>query len=137
MLNQINNVCPSSKIYMTGYPTPTKDFKFCQGLVTTAGTSKLLNNPIKAACDRNAKCTYDDATARFGSTDGGPSSGEFHLDSIHLNEKGYCKLWSTDTFRSTFKCTNDVPCRPTFKSTTPRGVTGTVTALSQDSPQVQ
>ena len=94
---------------MTGYPTPTKDFEDCDISITSASARKLLNDPVQAACTENAKCTYDEATTRFGSTDTKPSSGVYHVDTIHLNEDGYCKLWSTDKFRAAFKCSNTCP----------------------------
>ena len=97
---------------MTGYPTPTASFKDCKDFsITSAGTRKVLNAPVKAACEAALKCTYHDATDRFGSTDSKPSSGRYHADTVHLNEDGYCKLWSTDLFKSAFKCTSTNKCK--------------------------
>ena len=97
---------------MTGYPTPTASFKDCKDFsITSAGTRKVLNAPVKAACEAAERCTYHDATDRFGSTDSKPSSGRYHADTVHLNEDGYCKLWSTDLFKSAFKCTSTNKCK--------------------------
>ena len=75
---------------MTGYPTPTKAFVDCKDFsITSAGTRKILNAPVKAACEAAEQCTYHDATDRFGSTDSKPSSGRYHVDPVHLNEDGY------------------------------------------------
>ena len=98
---------------MTGYPTPKAPLsKECPGFsATSVGTRKVLNAPVKAACEAAEKCTYHDATDRFGSTDSKPSSGRYHRDPVHLNEDGYCKLWSTDLFKKAFKCTSTNKCK--------------------------
>ena len=69
---QINTACPNSNIYMTGYPTPPESFSECAIDKTGAGTRKLLNNPVQAACTNNAKCTYAEATNVAGGTDSTP-----------------------------------------------------------------
>merc|ERR1719181_192866 len=124
VLKQINTLCPSSQIIMTGYPTPTKDFSDCKNFpITSAGTRKILNAPVQAACEDAEKCTYHDATDRFGSTDLKPSSGKYHVDTVHLNEDGYCRLWSTDLFKSAFKCTSTMKCKDDSVASTTKAAT--------------
>ena len=98
---------------MTGYPTPKAPLaKECPGFsATSVGTRKVLNAPVKAACEAAERCTYHDATDRFGSTDSKPSSGRYHVDTVHLNEDGYCKLWDTDLFKKAFQCTSTNKCK--------------------------
>jgi len=103
-LNQIEKTCPNAKIYMVGYPTPRKDFEECAIPITGTGTNKYLNAPVKAACEASSKCTYEAATNTGGGTDSSPSTGEYHVDVIHFNARGYCKLWNSDTFRTLMSC---------------------------------
>jgi lysophospholipase L1-like esterase len=102
-LQKIEKACPTSKIYMVGYPTPRKDFVEC-AITTGKGTNDKLNAPVKAACEASSLCTYDAATDTGGGTDSTPSTGEFHVDRIHFNERGYCVLWNRDSFRTLMSC---------------------------------
>ena len=108
---QINTECPSSKIFMTGYPTPTAAFDDCPIRVTSTGIRQFLNDGVEAACQDNAKCTYADATEIAGSTASRASSSRYFVDSVHLNEDGYCRLWTTDAAKRMFKCTKTRPCK--------------------------
>jgi len=104
VLAQINKVCPSSAIYMTGYPTPRYDFEECENVRKGADTRKHLNDPLKAACAAARKCTFDDAANIAGGSDSKPSPGPHHVDVVHMNSRGYCKLWERDSFRNMMGC---------------------------------
>jgi len=105
VLAQINKVCPSSTIYMTGYPTPRYDFEECGNVAKGADTRKYLNDPLKEACAAANKCKYDDASNIAGGSDSKLSPGQYHVDVVHINSRGYCKLWERESFRNVMGCT--------------------------------
>lgn len=105
VLNQMTAACSSMKIVMLGYCKPTKCFSECPGDIATNGA--YLNGHVKTACDGVEACTFIDSTNMCGGTDTAGSSGEFHIDVIHFNEKGYCTLWSDDAIRAAIGCTGE------------------------------
>ena len=72
--------------------------------LTIADTRKYLNDPLKAACADANKCTYDDASNIAGGSDSKLSPGPYHVDVVHINSRGYCKLWERDSFRNMMGC---------------------------------
>ena len=96
---------------MTGYPTPTAAFDGCPIRSTSTDTRQFLNSGVEVACKENAKCTYADATEVVGSTPSKASASRYFVDSVHLNDDGYCKLWTTDAAKRMFRCSNTRPCK--------------------------
>ena len=92
-------------ITMIGYPLPTADFSAeCSGASPSA--LETLNGGIEDACKALGVGYLDMRFAGGAPRDPlGWSPGKLHQDAVHLNERGYCAVAITDSFRSRFSCT--------------------------------
>lgn len=99
-LNAIRAAAPAGiKIIVVAYCTATKAVGDC-----TLADFPTLNNAIKAAADAAADVTFIDAHDACGGTTTSFSPGTHHVDSIHLNAKGYCEVWTIPGMQTALGC---------------------------------
>merc|ERR1711907_568437 len=98
------------KITMLGYPVPTAKFPTAEGECPGSSPSALekLNGGVEDAC-KQVGATYIDMSTLAGgsSTSWSPlakTKGAFHVDQVHLNAMGYCKLSINDKYRARMGC---------------------------------
>jgi hypothetical protein len=100
-------------ITMLGYPIPTEKFPTGDGECPGSSVSaiEILNGAIEDACTE-VGATYLEQRYVAGAPKAPPSwsplssaAGSLHADAVHLNEKGYCTVSISDTFRTQFMCT--------------------------------
>merc|ERR1712196_392336 len=124
----------NQKITMLGYPMPTASFTTAAGECPGSSPSTLeaLNGAMQDACT-DVGATYINmrdiagGNATFWSALS-TTAGSFHADQVHLNEKGYCKVAISDTFRARFNCTVVKTDQSCFSLTPPPGVAKGVVA---------
>eukprot|EP00933_Yihiella_yeosuensis_P072080 TRINITY_DN80376_c0_g1_i1.p1 TRINITY_DN80376_c0_g1~~TRINITY_DN80376_c0_g1_i1.p1 ORF type:complete len:250 (+),score=42.62 TRINITY_DN80376_c0_g1_i1:105-854(+) len=90
------------KVILTGYAGITADLEISGCSVTKIPD---LNNVIKAAAAAKG-ATYVDVLTVAGGTASTYANKGYFTDKIHLNSKGYCKLWTLPTLQLAFGCKN-------------------------------
>jgi lysophospholipase L1-like esterase len=99
-VNAVRAAAPSGiKIILVAYCTPTKAVGDC-----TIAEMPTLNAGIKAAADAAADVTFIDSHASCGGSNTAFSPGTHHVDSIHLNAKGYCEVWTIPAMQTALGC---------------------------------
>jgi len=101
-INAVKAAAPGAAIVMTGYCAPTTAPEGCPNAATMYSE---LNGGIQAACTANG-ATYVDAWTFCGATTStySGSSSPWHADSIHINTKGYCQVYSQPAVQAAFGC---------------------------------
>ena len=104
-INALRAAAPAGiQIMLIGYCTPREAYAGCAG-ASNAAPSQALNQGIKAAADSMTDVTYVDAgdvCGAHGTTQWSP--GQYHADAIHLNTKGYCKVWTLPAVQAWLGC---------------------------------
>ena len=91
---------PGIKIVLVGYCTPTGVIGDC----ASASSVSPLNAGIVAAANAAPDVTFVDAHNTCGGTKDEWSPGAWHQDVIHLNTKGYCKVWTLPGMQAALGC---------------------------------
>ena len=98
-------------IMMTGYAPLTAAQGAtvgCTNASASQGAIDHLKKAIKEACEDETKCVFVDASGALGTPTGQFATiDQYHIagDAIHLNNRGYCKLFGLDALRSCLGCT--------------------------------
>ena len=93
----------SISIIIPAYCAPTQAVGDCN-----VGHFKTLNDGLKAAADAAADVTFIDAIGACGGSATSYSTGAYHFDSIHLNAKGYCEVYTMPAFQAALGCNSGV-----------------------------
>jgi len=107
------------KIVMTGYVVPSvRTTPYGLGVFgcgTSPSALKPLNDAIAAAVlNQTAKghdVTFVDVAYVNGATNSSLSPAQTHADAIHLNSKGYCKVFSSSGMQNAFACSGSAATR--------------------------
>jgi hypothetical protein len=91
---------PGIQIILIGYCTPTGVMGDC----ATASQVSPLNAGIVAAANAAVDVTFVDAHNTCGGTKDEWSPGTWHMDVIHLNTNGYCKVWTLPAMQTALGC---------------------------------
>lgn len=103
---------PSSdtRVVMFGYAIPTAIPEECATMSVAElnrNAAEQLNGGIADACNNHSsgRCTYVDSMTIAGGTARTLSPKcAYHSDLIHLNNRGYCKLFSRQAAQAAFAC---------------------------------
>lgn len=99
-----------TKVVMFGYVIPTAIPEECATMSVAelySNAADQLNGGIADACNNHSsgRCTYVDSMTIAGGTATALSPKcAYHSDVIHLNNRGYCKVFSRQATQAAFAC---------------------------------
>mmetsp|Transcript_103550 Transcript_103550/g.259632 ORF Transcript_103550/g.259632 Transcript_103550/m.259632 type:complete len:279 (-) Transcript_103550:161-997(-) len=92
-INAVKQKAPSAKILMTGYCMPMSP-ESEDAACNSPGKFNALMDAVKQAADGDSAVTLVDSTQACGGSASTWSDSKYFMDAIHLNNKGYCKLFT-------------------------------------------
>lgn len=127
LANLVKAAGKNQKITMLGYAMPTAKFPTDEGECPGSKPAMLeaLNGGMQDAC-KEVGATFIDMRDIAGATANtwsalSTTAGSFHADQVHLNEMGYCKVATTDAFRTRFACSVKKADQSCNSKTAPKG----------------
>ena len=85
-------------ILATGYCQPIEAVGAC------ASPNTRLNDAWASVASTDPQVTFVSSGSACGGGDASWSSGAYHVDNIHLNNRGYCKTWTMPAVQSALGC---------------------------------
>lgn len=125
-IQRVKEDAPGMPIIMTGYGHPAST-ETAEGKTGCEGEEfgsnfDLINNIVKEAAAQAGGVQFvDGVETLFGASRSPytPSDQQYFQDGVHLNQKGYCKLWTMPEMQDFFGCESEsYDCDALFPSTT-------------------
>jgi len=113
---QIRSVVPDVKIFILGYSISGLPLGL-DGIIPNDGAAMSLydnlNEKLKSGATR-IDATYVETLENVLQGEGIFGSPLFFADAIHMNQAGYCNIWTQDAFQKYLECEPEtyIPCLP-------------------------
>jgi len=113
---QIRSVIPDVKIFILGYSISGLPLGL-DGIIPNDGAAMSLydnlNEKLKSGATR-IDATYVETLENVLQGEGIFGSPLFFTDAIHMNQAGYCNIWTQDAFQKYLECEPEtyIPCLP-------------------------
>eukprot|EP00930_Biecheleria_cincta_P035923 TRINITY_DN24672_c0_g1_i1.p1 TRINITY_DN24672_c0_g1~~TRINITY_DN24672_c0_g1_i1.p1 ORF type:complete len:168 (-),score=14.65 TRINITY_DN24672_c0_g1_i1:103-606(-) len=106
MVSKVKQKAPRAKILLTGYCTPAgpggRRLGDCETPSSLMADSMAAMRQVASADP--ASITFVDSTAACNGSLTSWSPKAYFVDPIHLNNRGYCKLWSQTAIQTALGC---------------------------------
>eukprot|EP00928_Gymnodinium_smaydae_P040911 TRINITY_DN27710_c0_g1_i1.p1 TRINITY_DN27710_c0_g1~~TRINITY_DN27710_c0_g1_i1.p1 ORF type:complete len:294 (-),score=70.05 TRINITY_DN27710_c0_g1_i1:267-1088(-) len=102
-INAVKQKVPGAKILMTGYCMPATA-ESASSACNSPAKFTALGSAVKQAAEADAAVTFVDSTAACGGTSSSWSPVAKFQDPIHLNNKGYCSVFTQKGVQDALGC---------------------------------